>query len=157
MGGPGLIDGEEHPETDNYAPCRIVIDGVTYSSTEQYFQCAKTTNTEDQEKILNAGDAESCQILGQTVELRPGWKSDKVNEMYKGNLAKFQQNEDLRKSLLKSGSGRIIFIESTPFWNHWNELIIQRIRAELRQNGEEDACLASEIREAMDRYAEENK
>ncbi|CAF3006824.1 unnamed protein product, partial [Rotaria sp. Silwood2] len=26
MGGPGVIDGNEHPETDNFLPCQFVID-----------------------------------------------------------------------------------------------------------------------------------
>ncbi|CAF3678645.1 unnamed protein product [Rotaria socialis] len=157
MGGPGVIDGVEHPETDNYLPCRFVIDGVTYSSSENYFQCAKTTNEQDREKILNSGPGDSCQLAGQTVKRRSDWKSIKLDEMYKGNLAKFQQNEDLRKALLESGTGPIHFTESEPFWNHWNDMIMQRIRAELRQNGDEDAHRAAEIYEAMKKYAHENK
>ncbi|CAF1310466.1 unnamed protein product [Rotaria sordida] len=157
MGGPGVIDGKEHPETDNFLPCKFVIGGITYSSAENYFQCAKTTNEQDREKILNSGPGDSCRLAGQTVQLRSDWESIKVDEMYKGNLAKFQQNEDLRKPLLESGTGPVHFTLSTPFWNHWNDLIMQRIRAELRQNGEEDACRATEIRQAMERYAQENK
>ncbi|CAF4643464.1 unnamed protein product, partial [Rotaria sp. Silwood2] len=150
MGGPGVIDGTEHPETDNFLPCQFVIDGVTYSSSENYFQCAKTTNEQDREKILNSGPGNSCRLAGQTVGLRSDWESVKVDEMYKGNLAKFQQNEDLRKPLLESGTGPVHFTRSSPFWNHWNDLIMQRIRAELRQNGDKDARRATEIREARE-------
>jgi len=73
--------------------------------------------------------------------------------MYLGNLAKFQQNEDLRNALLSSGTGSIRFTGSTPFWNRWNGLILERIRAELRQNGEDDARRAAEVRNAMDKFA----
>jgi ribA/ribD-fused uncharacterized protein len=156
MGGPGVIDGKEHPETDNFLPCKIVINGITYSSAENYFQCAKTINEQDREKILNSGPGDSCRLAGQTVQLRSDWESIKVNEMYNGNLAKFQQNDDLKKSLLESGTGPVQFTFSTPFWNHWNGLIMQRIRAELRQNGEEDAQHAAEIHQAMKKYSEEN-
>ncbi|CAF5071623.1 unnamed protein product, partial [Rotaria sp. Silwood1] len=100
---------------------------------------------------------DSCELAGKTVQLRSDWESVKVDEMYKGNLAKFQQNEDLRKALLESGTGPILFTESSPFWNYWNDLILQRIRAELRQNGEEDSRRAAETREAMNKYAQENK
>ena len=157
MGGPGVIDGKEHPETDNFLPCKFVIDGITYLSAESYFQCAKTTNKQDRDKILNSGTADSCELAGQTVQLRSDWESVKVDEMYKGNVAKFQQNEDLRKALSESGTGSIGFTQSSPFWNHWNGLIMHRIRAELRQNGEEDAQLALEIRQAMEKYAQEKK
>jgi len=157
MGGPGIIDGQEHPETDNFLPCKFVIDGITYSSAENYFQCAKTINAADRDKILNSGPGDSCRLAGQTIQLRSDWESIKVNEMYKGNLAKFQQNDDLRKRLLESGTGPVAFTLSTPFWNYWNDLIMQRIRAELRQNGEEDAQRAKEIRQAMEKYSQENK
>ncbi len=131
MGGPGIIDGKEHPETDNFLPCKIVINGITYSSAEHYFQWAKTTNEQDREKILNSGLGDSCLLVGQTVQLRADWEANKVQEMYNGNLAKFQQNDDLRQALLESGSGPVHFTKSTPFWNYWNDLIMQRIRAEL--------------------------
>jgi ribA/ribD-fused uncharacterized protein len=157
MGGPGIIDGKEHPETDNFLPCKFVINGITYSSAENYFQCAKTINEQDREKILNSGPGDACQLAGQTIQLRSDWESIKVNEMYNGNLAKFQQNDDLKKDLLQSGTGSILFTSSTPFWNHWNKLIMERIRAELRQNGDEDSQCAAEIRQAMENYSQENQ
>jgi ribA/ribD-fused uncharacterized protein len=158
MGGPADIDGKSHPETDNFLPCKFVIDGITYSSAENYFQCAKTINEQDREKILNSGPGDACQLAGQTIQLRSDWQSVKANEMYKGNLAKFQQNDDLKKKLVESGTGSIHFTEpEETFWNHWNGLIMQRIRAELRQNGEQDAHCAAEIREAMEKYYQENK
>ncbi|CAF4899564.1 unnamed protein product, partial [Rotaria magnacalcarata] len=45
--------------------------------------------------ILNSEPGDACQLAGQTVGLRSDWKSIKSDDMYKGNLAKFQQNEDL--------------------------------------------------------------
>ena len=156
MGGPGVIDGKEHPETDNFLPCQIVINGITYSSAENYFQCAKTINDEDREKILQSGPGNSCRLAGQTIQLRPDWESVKIEEMYKGNLAKFQQNDPLRKALIESGSSPVYFTLSSPFWNHWNNLIMQRIRSELRSNGDEDARCATEIHHAMKKYSQEN-
>ena len=38
MGGPGLIDGEYVDEVDNFLPCKFVIGGVEYYSSENYFQ-----------------------------------------------------------------------------------------------------------------------
>lgn len=90
MGGSGVIDGKEHPETDNFLSCHFVINGISYSSAENYFQCAKTINAEDREKILQSGPGNSCRLAGQTVQLRADWEAMKVEEMYRGNLAKFQ-------------------------------------------------------------------
>ncbi|CAF0821352.1 unnamed protein product [Rotaria sordida] len=157
MGGPADIDGKSHPETDNFLPSKFVINGITYSSAENYFQCAKTTNEADRNMILKSGSGCSAWAAGQRIKIRSDWESIKVDEMYKGNLAKFQQNDDLRNALLSSGNGSIHFTGSTSFWNHWNGLILERIRAELRQNGEEDSRRASEIRVMMEKFSQENK
>ncbi|CAF1196692.1 unnamed protein product [Rotaria magnacalcarata] len=157
MGGPADINGERHPETDNFLPCKFVIDGITYSSAENYFQCAKTTNETDRNMVLNSGSGCSAWAAGQRIRIRSDWESVKVDEMYKGNLAKFQQNEDLRNALLSSANGSIRFTGSTSFWNHWNGLILERIRAELRQNSEGDVRRAVEIHDMMDKYAKQNK
>ena len=155
MGGIADIDGKSHPETDNYLPCEFVIDGVTYSSAENYFQCSKTTNQADRDMVLNSGAGESAWEAGQKIKARSDWKRIKVDEMYKGNLAKFQQNEDLRNKLIGSGNGKICFTEeSEPFWNKWNGMILERIRAELRQSGDEDAHHAAKIRDAMEKFAQ---
>ena len=157
MGGPATIDGQTHPETDNFLPCKFTINGITYISAENYFQCAKTTNDADRDMILKSGAGTSAWAAGQRVKIRSDWESIKVEEMYQGNRAKFEQNEDLRTELLSSGSGKIRFTGSTPFWCKWNGLIMERIRAELRQNGDEDAHRAEEIRQAMETFARENK
>ncbi|CAM4848727.1 unnamed protein product, partial [Rotaria magnacalcarata] len=115
MSDPGVIDGTEHPETDNFLSCQLVIDRITYLSSENYFQCTKTTNELDRENILNSGPGDACQLAGQTVGLRSDWESIKSDDMYKGNLAKFQQNEDLRKLLVEPGTRSVHFTESTPF------------------------------------------
>jgi hypothetical protein len=154
MGGPADIDGKQHQETDNFLPCKFVINGITYSSAENYFQCAKTTNQADRDMILRSGSGCGAWAAGQRVAIRSDWELVKVEEMYRGNLAKFQQNEDLRNALLSSGNGSIRFTGSTPFWNRWNGLILERIRAELRQNGEDDARRTAEVRDTMDKFAQ---
>lgn len=153
MGGPATIDGKSHSETDNFLPCEFTINGTTYPSVENYFQCAKTTNDADRAKVLKSGTGGSAWSAGQHVQIRSDWESIKVNEMYNGNLAKFQQNDNLRKPLVESGDGQILFRGSTSFWNKWNGLILERIRAELRQDGDKDAKRAEEIRNLMDDYA----
>ena len=157
MGGPSTIDGKAHPETDNFLPCRFVIAGVTYSSAENYFQWAKATNETDRAKVLRSGPGLSAWSAGQSIAIRPDWDSVKVDEMYKGNLAKFQQNDALREALLGSGTSKVLFRGSTPFWNHWNGLIMERIRAELRQSGDDDVRRANEILQEMKTYAASGK
>jgi hypothetical protein len=155
MGGPAKIDGELHEECDNFLICSFEVDGITYPSAEHYFQCMKTTNKNDHDKIKLASTAMKSWTLGNEVKLRSDWEEVKVNIMYEGNLAKFTQNEELMKSLCSS-LGKVDFGGSTPFWNYWNGLIMERIRAEIRGT-EEDNKVAEEIRILMDQYSLEKK
>ena len=157
MGGPSRIDGKVHPETDNFLPCHFIIDGVTYSSSENYFQWAKATNEADRARVLRSGPGPGAWHVGQSIAIRPDWESVKVDEMYKGNLAKFQQNAALSEALVGSGTSPILFGDSTSFWNHWNGLIMERIRAELRQSGDDDHRRVNEIINKMKTYAQNGK
>ena len=38
MGGPARIDGQFHPETDNFQAVKFTINGIEYYSAENYFQ-----------------------------------------------------------------------------------------------------------------------
>ena len=167
MGGPGTIDGKAHPETDNFQPCQFTINGVTFSSAENYFQWSKATNDHDRERILKSGTGITAWEAGQHIKIRDDWDQVKVQEMYNGNRAKFEQNEEERQALMQSGDSPIIFLESNDFWDKWNGLIMERIRAELRlaesvrtgvpHDGGKDQRVATESRAKMDKYAEEHR
>ena len=66
MGGPATIDGKAHPETDNFQACTFVINGVTFSSAENYFQWAKAINDHDREKMLKSGTGMTAWQAGTT-------------------------------------------------------------------------------------------
>lgn len=157
MGGPATIDGKEHKETDNFLPCQFTVNGVTFCSSENYYQWTKAINDKDRENILRAGPGITAWQAGNSIVTRPDWEEVKVEQMFQGNLAKYQQNEDLRASLLSTGKKAIIFRGSTRFWNYWNGLIQERIRAELRQQDEGDIKRAEEIKQLMNKYAEEQR
>eukprot|EP01080_Neovahlkampfia_damariscottae_P010305 gene10305-2722_t len=156
MGGPGTIDGKKHSETDNFQRCKFKINGVEYSSAENYFQCSKTTTKEEFEFVRNSGCGSDVWMAGSKVKLRNDWESVKVNIMYEGNKAKFEQNPDFIKQLCNS-EGKVKFYASSNFWCKWNGLIFERLRAEFRKNGEEDENVAKKIKKMMDDYQEENK
>lgn len=155
MGGPAWIDGKEHDECDNFLECPFKVDDVTYKTAEHYFQCMKTMNKEDHDYILKAGSGMSAWVKGNEIKLRSDWESQKVKIMYEGNKAKFEQNEDLKKSLCES-EGSVKFNNSTAFWNYWNGKIMERIRAEFRGN-EGDLEVAETIAKEMAEYEEAKK
>jgi ribA/ribD-fused uncharacterized protein len=150
MGGPAYIGEKEHDECDNFYPSKFTIDGVTFNCSEQYFQFKKTFDKEEQEKILLCKSGIKSWVEGNRVKLRSDWEEVKVQVMYEGNLARFQQNEDIQEKLINS-EGTVKFYNSTLFWNYWNGLIMERIRAELR-NSEEDKKRAQEIIILMEEY-----
>jgi len=155
MGGPGVIDDKQHHEVDNFLPANFVIKGVQYFSAENYFQAAKCTNLIDRERVRLSGCGMDVYKAGRIVFLRPDWEIVKVREMYIGNRAKFEQNPNL-SSLLLPTVGPIRFYGSTDFWCYWNGLIMELIRAELR-NGDGDAQRAAEIWGLISKYEEEQK
>jgi len=150
MGGPAFIDEIEHDECDNFYAIEFTVDGLTFYCAEQYFQYKKTFEKNEQEKLLQCKTGMKSWVEGNKVKLRPDWEEVKVNIMYEGNLARFQQNQEIREKLLSS-KGTVKFYSSTTFWNNWNGLIMERIRAELR-NSEEDRLRAEEIVGMMQEY-----
>ena len=168
-GGPAKIDGEYHNETDNFQPIKFKLNGIEFFSAENYFQCMKTTSKEEFEKIRNSGCGMDVNLFlifffsnyiffifkvwsaGSRVNLRSDWEAVKVNVMYEGNKAKFDQHKDLAEKLMNT-KGDVIFGGSTSFWNKWNGLIMERIRAELRDRDEEDKKTVERIKKMMEEY-----
>lgn len=51
MGGPAIIDGEKHEETNNFQLCEFTVDGLVYSSAENYYQLVKATTVDDRNDL----------------------------------------------------------------------------------------------------------
>jgi predicted NAD-dependent protein-ADP-ribosyltransferase YbiA (DUF1768 family) len=156
MGGPAIVDGKSIKELDNFYECKFMVDSIEFCSSENYFQCMKTTNEKDFNKVLNSGPGMLAWDAGNRIKLRHDWELVKVKAMYLGNKAKIEQNSEI-KNLICETVGPIQCTQSTDFWNKWNSRILTLIRAELRNAGEEDVKIAQEIRELMSEYEEDNK
>jgi ribA/ribD-fused uncharacterized protein len=136
MGGPALIDGQIHKECDNFSKNNFIVDGVVYPTAEHFFQCQKTFVEEERNLILASDNPLEAWVTGNKVTLRQKWDQIKVNVMYEGNKVRFEQNPEIAKSLCKT-TGSISMSGSTNFWNYWNGIIMERIRAELRRSPED--------------------
>jgi len=137
MGGPAMIDGEIHHEVDNFLPVDFTIDGVQYPSVENWFQCSKTTDPVEREKIRGVGSGQDVWRAGAGIQaLRKDWEAVKVRIMYQGHKAKFEQHPHLAKKLTAT-DGPIIFNPSpqAPFWPKWNAHIMELLREELKPGG----------------------
>lgn len=119
--------------------------GVTYQNNEAAFQAQKIFNSkldgyEKQNEFSKLNPSEAKR-LGRRVNLRSDWEEVKENIMYEICLAKFTQNEDLKKDLLETGDS---YLEEGNSWGDkiWgtvdglgeNKLgkILMRIREEIK-------------------------
>ncbi len=95
---------EENGYLSNWYPSRFTVNNVNFSSMEQYMMykkavCFGDKNTAD--KILATDDVAEIKALGRLVanynESR--WNGVRQIVVFEGLLAKFSQNEDLKKQL----------------------------------------------------------
>lgn len=96
----------------NWYLSEFTIDGITFSSMEQYMMYQKAVLFEDAEiakRILDTDDVVTIKELGRKVSgyVDSIWNGMRQVIIYKGLLEKFRQNEDLQKALLDTGSNTL--------------------------------------------------
>ena len=97
----------------NWYPAEFTIDGVTFSSTEQYIMYRKCKIFGDEEAasaILETNDPAKQQAIGQGANGFDStiWNGMKQVVAYRGLLAKFSQNENLKQQLLDTGNAYLV-------------------------------------------------
>jgi ribA/ribD-fused uncharacterized protein len=105
-----------HPFSQWYS-CKFEINGVVFNTAEQYMMYCKAMlfdNKSIADKILLTDDPRQQKELGRQVmnfdvEV---WNKNAFEIVYKGNYAKFYQNENLKKFLLDTGDKTLV--EASP-------------------------------------------
>ena len=110
--GVTLFCSKYSPLSNLYSESPIVIEGVSYCSTEQYIQLMKATKFNDHTtaaKIKTETDPYKIMQLGKSVTnfKFQEWNQEVKDVMKKANMAKFQQLEDARVLLLESNANMI--------------------------------------------------
>ena len=100
---------EENGYLSNWYPTVFVLEGVTFSSMEQYMMYRKAVCFGDEKvaaQILTTEDVAEIKALGRLVAGYDEslWNGVRQIVVYEGLLAKFSQNPDLRKQLKETGS-----------------------------------------------------
>jgi len=97
---------DEHYFLSNFFPVSIPMDGVTYGSSENAYQAAKTLSMTEREKFtrISAGEAKR---LGRAVTLRPDWDDVKIPIMRMILWLKFS-HPTMREKLLSTGDAHLI-------------------------------------------------
>ncbi len=98
------------------------VDGKSYSCAEQFMMAGKARlfgDTEIEEQILKTDNPRDHKRLGKKVAgfEEDRWVAERTRIVFRGNVAKFSQNEDLRTLLLDTGDRRMV--EASPLDKIW--------------------------------------
>lgn len=106
----------------NFHRCRFEVDGVQFTSTEQFFHYQKAHVFNDKSsmsRILATNDPKEQKRLGRKVKNyeESVWSDKCFMVMKRGLYAKFEQNPVLKERLLSISNAR--FVEASPFDRKW--------------------------------------
>lgn len=141
--------GRQYDEFSNFYQCQIQTEEGCWSSSEHYYQALKfpgTDGAEIRDALRQACSPMESWQLGNTHKelLRKDWEVVKLDMMYEANYAKFSQSGVLRESLVSSRGP--ICCDGGIFWKTWNEVILERIREELKDNDQRNSvCLQKRV------------
>lgn len=92
----------------NFYPCNVPYEGLTYPSSENAFQAAKTLNMDARKVFILPGMTPAMsKHLGRTIVLRPNWDTIKLVVMADILASKFA-DADLRYQLVHTGDAELI-------------------------------------------------
>jgi N-glycosidase YbiA len=113
--------GDKFGEFSNFANFPIVVDGVTWHTSEHYFQAQKFLANAQKERIRKTLSPMEAAKLGRDREypIRQDWNEVKDDVMRKAVKAKFSQHPDLTKLLLSTGE--LELIEHTSNDAYWGD------------------------------------
>ena len=97
----------------NWYRAEFDLDGIHFTSTEQYIMYRKCTLLGDQasaKAVLATDDPEKQQAIGQKAQGYIGnlWAGSRQMIAAKGLMAKFSQNDDLKQQLLSTGDSWLV-------------------------------------------------
>jgi ribA/ribD-fused uncharacterized protein len=104
---------EPHGYLSNWYPSPFDLDGIRFSSVEQYIMYRKCMTFGDEasaEAVLAAEDPAAQQIIGRRAAGYIGHVWDGMRQMvaFRGLMAKFTQNEELKQKLLDTGDAYLV-------------------------------------------------
>lgn len=112
--------GKANP-LSNFYPANFVVNGVSYSSAEQFYQAQKAifaNDTANHNKIMQQSDPAVHKKIGSSVKIDHDlWVTKAPEVMHCGLLAKFSQNKDLAVFLANTGSKKLL--EASPKDTIW--------------------------------------
>ena len=115
--------GEPYYEFTNFYPCRVIIDGKIWPTTEHYFQAQKFVGTPYLEKIRKLPSPRDAFQISRDPQVsrwrRADWESVKDEVMLKALRVKFSDSVHLRDVL--RGTGEKELVEHTSNDSYWGD------------------------------------
>ena len=104
---------EPHGHLSNWYPSPFDLDGIRFSSVEQYVMYRKCMLFGDEtsaKAVLATNDTAAQQALGRKASGYIGsvWAGMRQMVAFRGLMAKFSQNEDLKQKLLDTGDAYLV-------------------------------------------------
>jgi N-glycosidase YbiA len=107
----------------NFAPISVTIDGLTYPTTEHYFQAMKfiAASPAYAEQIRNTVTPNEAKKLGKNRKypIPDNWNDLRIDVMNTALFSKAVQNKNFYDALLRSGDSPLV--EASPFDTFWGE------------------------------------
>jgi ribA/ribD-fused uncharacterized protein len=83
-------------------------EGITYPTTEHFYQAMKSLATETRQKIADMKTPGETKKAGKKLAIRPDWESVKEDVMRLALKLKFVEGSDLAQDLLDTGDAKLI-------------------------------------------------
>eukprot|EP00347_Sterkiella_histriomuscorum_P005831 403355104 len=105
----------------NFYESPLEYEDKIYPTSEHYYQAMKFEDEELQEKVRKASTPSQAAKMGRNKSnpIRRDWEEMKDEVMFKGLVAKFTQNSDLKRRLLATESSELI--EHTKRDSYWGD------------------------------------
>lgn len=106
---------DEYAFLSNMYPSKFIWQGTEYKSVEHAYQASKAKTIEEELYIASLDSPKEAKRYAKTMDIRPGFHSEKEEIMLTLLFCKFHQNPDLLKKLLDTGTQEIVE------GNRWND------------------------------------
>lgn len=99
----------------NFAPSKIVLEGIEYPTVEHAYQAQKTLDIKERQEIASASSPGRAKRMGRKVKIRVDWEDVKYSVMVECLRQKFLGNKLFAETLIETGDEWIA--EDASLWN----------------------------------------